>query len=232
MTTRVCPNCGKEFEPSRANQRYCSIPCRERGYYKRYKKYHDRLNAKRKDALHASWGWNTCAECGRVYAVTAANLKIVCSEECRKKRIARQIKEAHRRQTAKAWELAHPNEGTYEEHLKAKAAEKAANKAIKDIEQGGTETLRGQAQALRCAGHHLWRGTGQRHHREIREDRPRRGETMTEQDRTIQGLRQVIQYLLGHIEELEQRLQAEAEANQRIRAEADRMIKEAEGWRG
>ena len=50
---------------------------------------------------------------------------------------------------------------------------------------------------------------------------------MTEQDRTIQGLRQVIQYLLGHIEELEQRLQAEAEANQRIRAEADRMIKEA-----
>lgn len=55
---------------------------------------------------------------------------------------------------------------------------------------------------------------------------------MTEQDRTIQGLRQVIQYLLGHIEELEQRLQAETEANKRIRAEADRMIKEAEGWRG
>lgn len=55
---------------------------------------------------------------------------------------------------------------------------------------------------------------------------------MTEQDRTIQGLRQVIQYLLGHIEELEQRLRIEAEANKRIRAEADRMIKEAEGWRG
>lgn len=150
MTTRVCPNCGQEFEPSRANQRYCSIPCRERGYYKRYKKYHDRLNAKRKDALHASWGWNTCAECGRVYAVTAANLKIVCSEECRKKRIARQIKEAHRRQTAKAWELAHPNEGTYEEHLKAKAAEKAANKAIKDIEKAATEANRSAAQSKKA----------------------------------------------------------------------------------
>lgn len=147
MTTRVCPNCGQEFEPSRANQRYCSIPCREKGYYKRYKKYHDRQNAKRKDALHASWGWNTCAECGRVYAVTAANLKIVCSEECRKKRLARQIKEAHRKQTAKAWELAHPNEGTYEEHLKAKAAEKAANKAIKDIEKAATEANRSAAQS-------------------------------------------------------------------------------------
>ncbi len=150
MTKRICPNCGQEFEPSRANQRYCSIPCRERGYYKRYKKYHDRLNAKRKDALHASWGWNTCAECGRVYAVTAANLKIVCSEECRKKRLARQIKEAHRKQTAKAWELAHPNEGTYEEHLKAKAAEKAANKAIKDIEKAATEANRSAAQSKKA----------------------------------------------------------------------------------
>lgn len=144
---KTCPICGIAFEPTKHGQKYCSPECAEKAKRAAIKARRQKINQKLLAERHASWGWNTCAECGRVYAVTAANLKIVCSEECRKKRLARQIKEAHRKQTAKAWELAHPNQGTYEEHLKAKAA---ANKAIKDIEKAATEANRSAAQSKKA----------------------------------------------------------------------------------
>ena len=59
--SRICPKCGKEFQPRRSNQQYCDGP-----HYK------------------------TCVSCGKKFVETPHNIdNQTCSEPCRQKLIAR-----------------------------------------------------------------------------------------------------------------------------------------------
>lgn len=137
--TKTCPICGIAFEPTKHGQKYCCTECAKKAKRAAIKASRERINQKLVAERHASWGWNTCAECGRVYKIETAAQKICCSDECRAKRLMRQVKEGQRRAAARRWEAAHPDQGTYEEHLKAKEAEKAAQAAIRELERLAAE---------------------------------------------------------------------------------------------
>jgi endogenous inhibitor of DNA gyrase (YacG/DUF329 family) len=71
-TTRVCPQCGKEFT---AKRKYCSDKCRKAYYAAHYNEFY---NHRKEDVFRE------CPICGKAFVSTALGRKrLYCSNECR-----------------------------------------------------------------------------------------------------------------------------------------------------
>lgn len=72
---KTCPNCGKEFEPTTVQQKYCCKKCCQQ------------YNAKHGEGADIEPFDFTCAKCGRVVHVEGNKDKRsrFCSKECEKK---------------------------------------------------------------------------------------------------------------------------------------------------
>lgn len=72
---KICPNCGKQFEPNKPEQKYCCPKCAQ--------KYHKK-HGKGADIEPYEF---TCAKCGRLVQVTDWRDKRTrfCSKECEKR---------------------------------------------------------------------------------------------------------------------------------------------------
>ena len=75
-----CEYCGREFEPYRGTQRFCSRKCNQKYLYHNNPKY--RAHRARLEALR------TCEICGKEFKPTNNSQKI-CSPKCRKEHVRR-----------------------------------------------------------------------------------------------------------------------------------------------
>lgn len=74
--TKICPICGREFEPVNDRHKYCSTACKQRANYLLYKqRYPDRVKKRKKHKY-------TCAICGKEFE--AERERKYCTPECRK----------------------------------------------------------------------------------------------------------------------------------------------------
>lgn len=82
MHTSTCKQCGVLYEPKRKTSLYCSQKCGAAF----------RWSQTEKDTTHP----RNCRECGKAFfASPDANQKRICSDECRKKRNSRKVREFH-----------------------------------------------------------------------------------------------------------------------------------------
>lgn len=131
LEARICPHCQKEFIPTRSNQKYCSSECtnnfnnkvvhqrqkdkkpipmivcknclkevrKRNGMVFCCKECKEEYNKKTKPVIFKEYS-KLCIICGNPY-ITNKPYIVVCSDECRKKRIRVQRKETKHRRKAK-----------------------------------------------------------------------------------------------------------------------------------
>jgi predicted nucleic acid-binding Zn ribbon protein len=99
MRKRLCDNCGNEYVFQRKDSQFCSQNCGAAYRWKQYPKDTDKPRA--------------CTVCGKHFLATKdANQKRVCSEQCRRARNSKKVRE---------WHLRNPErEALYRQRTKAK----------------------------------------------------------------------------------------------------------------
>ena len=97
----ICKMCGKEFAPKSNAQKYCSEACSKKAHNQAHKmwKLRNRYEYTHPQAKVAITYKRACEECGKHFETNRVNT-VCCSDECKKKRMVRQIKanlEYHKR---------------------------------------------------------------------------------------------------------------------------------------
>lgn len=97
-----CEYCGREFEPSRSNQRFCSYKCNQKYWYHNNPEYRARKKAKSQEHKAARLDRvRTCAICGKEFKPIRSPQKC-CSPECRKEHYRRYFNDYfHKHHSAK-----------------------------------------------------------------------------------------------------------------------------------
>lgn len=75
---KECEECGKVFQRTAANSKYCCAECKKKAYDRLQQKYTDEIrSARRNSADH----WNECRHCGRLFKSDKI-VKLYCSTAC------------------------------------------------------------------------------------------------------------------------------------------------------